>query len=80
MSRWSEEDLGYALAWQAEQDAQCSGCGHPRDESMNPDYETAWDVSTNRCYACAAMARKGKAHSEGGMEAAGLFLGATRRT
>lgn len=75
MARWSEEDLGYALAWQAEQDAQCSGCGEPRDESMNPDNETLYAASTTRCYSCAAMARKGKSLAEGGMEAGGVFLG-----
>jgi hypothetical protein len=76
MSRWSEEDLGYALAWQAEQDGLCSGgCGQPRDESMDPANEGKYEVPTTRCFACAAMARVGKTHAERGMEVGGVFLG-----
>lgn len=48
---WLEDDTRKAVAWQAEQNARCSGCGQPRSECMSedaPDYEAEmW-----RCFAC----------------------------
>src|SRR3546814_4207080 len=51
---WSEEDIAAALEWQSEQDAKCPGCGHPMDETLDPngpDYRAA-----NRIFADGASA------------------------
>ena len=50
---WLPADTEAALVWQEAQDDQCSGCGHPRSEAMNPsgpDYQ----VTPLRCRACEA--------------------------
>lgn len=54
---WLPEDTAYALAWQAEQDLTCDGCGQPTDESMSPEAEGAYKVSPKRCHACSERGR-----------------------
>lgn len=68
------EDYDLAMEAEAERRLRCSGCGHPRDESMDPardlppgmggvgEYETH-DVV---CQACAAKARRERALTEAG--------------
>lgn len=69
---WLPEDLAEQLAWQAEQRAKCDGCGQPKDESMNPDNDGAYEVTALRCHSCAAMSAKSKTYSD--MSSAGLYL------
>lgn len=54
---WTEDDLEYVLEWQRMQDALCSGCGQPRDESFDPDYADAYEPKVLRCHACATAGR-----------------------
>ena len=58
---WSDEDVAAALAWQDNEDAKCSGCGHPRDESMDPERALAYDAEPVVCHSCAARARADRA-------------------
>jgi hypothetical protein len=53
-----------ALAWQAEQDALCTGCGNPRDESMAPAHEEHWVTDKLVCFACRARARRARESTE----------------
>lgn len=58
-------DTEAALVWQECQDDACSGCGHPRSETMNPngpDYE----ATPLRCRACEA--REARAHQMAQMD------------
>lgn len=57
---WTEDDIEYVLEWQRMQDALCSGCGQPRDESFSADYADAYVASMQRCHACAAKERKAR--------------------
>lgn len=57
---WLSQDLDEALAWQAELDAQCPGCGHPVDLAWDPDRMGDWVASDEHCWACAASARRAK--------------------
>lgn len=60
---WTELDRVKALAWQAEQNARCGGCGHPLDESMDPDNEEGvYEVRHSVCHACAARERAIEKH------------------
>lgn len=45
------------LEWQREQDLLCPGCGHPRDETMDPEAQDRYDSKALRCFACAAKER-----------------------
>lgn len=58
-----------ALAWQAEQEARCGGCGLPCDESMAPSAENAYVARPVRCHACTVRAGAAAAFSgePGGM-------------
>jgi hypothetical protein len=52
---WPEEDIDLALQWQAEQRLQCKSCGHPIDESSNPDSIRAYEAHELTCHACAVI-------------------------
>lgn len=52
---WLPEDTELALAYQAEAKLRCSGCGNPRDESMNPEMAHVWKSHSSVCYACAEL-------------------------
>lgn len=67
------------MQWQAERDLTCSGCGHPRDESMNPDLAESWDVRAVRCFACEAKSlAEDRARDDGKGETHGLYFVAER--
>ena len=49
---WTQDDRGYALAWQSIEDGKCPcGCGHPVAESTDPANENAYDGHSIRCFA-----------------------------
>lgn len=54
--QWLETDLGYALAWQADKRATCTGCGTRADE-WDED-EIAYIGDQIRCEGCAAIAQE----------------------
>ncbi len=41
-----------ALAWQAEQELLCPGCGHPLDETTDPHLMRLWEATSKQCHAC----------------------------
>lgn len=75
---WTEDDVEYALAWQALTTGDCSGCGQPLAESFDPANEGEYDVSALRCHACTAKDRHRAEFEEAGGEMAGLFLSVTK--
>lgn len=59
---WLPADTEAALVWQEAQDDACSGCGHPRSETMDPNGPD-YTATALRCRACEtrdAMASKWK--------------------
>lgn len=52
---WLDEDTELALQYLAELKLKCSGCGNPRDESMDPDLAHVWASGSAVCYACAEL-------------------------
>lgn len=75
---WTEDDIEYALEWQAMQDALCPGCGQPRDQSFDPANSEAYEASLRRCHACAESQRAVKSIRESGMEPEGLYASVAR--
>lgn len=73
---WLPEDTELALAWQAEQDLTCPGCGNPRDECMDPANADAYEVHVLRCFACEAKSLS-SSRSES-VESHGLYYVAER--
>lgn len=52
---WTLDDIRAHLDWQAEQESKCSGCGNPRDESMQTEERApAYEAVPVVCWACAA--------------------------
>ena len=58
---WSDDDTALALAWQANENANCSGCGLPRAQTMAPGADRKyWPVHSASCAACEALIAKGR--------------------
>jgi hypothetical protein len=55
---WLAEDVDLALEWQGEQDVTCRGCGHPIDETTDPDNEGLYEAHQVTCLACEVMRRR----------------------
>ncbi len=47
---WTLSDTEAVLALVADEDARCSGCGQPRDETLKPEN---WRKYTAEAYTCA---------------------------
>lgn len=71
---WTEDDVEYALAWQALANDDCPGCGQLKAESFAIENHDAYDVKALVCHACAERGREQHALQEAGMEMAGLHL------
>lgn len=54
-------DRAKALAWHLEQQITCPGCGHPLDETTDPDSEGGWTAEKVRCHACHAQGVRAEA-------------------
>lgn len=52
---WLPDDIEYALGHMAELKLRCSGCGNPRDESMDPERAHQWHAHSSVCFACAEI-------------------------
>jgi hypothetical protein len=76
---WTEDDVEYALEWQALNAASCPGCGEPKSESFDAANASAYDVHPLRCHACAAREETRDDYSDQGGSMAGLFLTVSRR-
>jgi hypothetical protein len=74
---WLAEDTEWVLAWQAYRDGLCSGCGHPMEESFDPDNAERYATHRLRCYACAAVANAMHSDPGGQVDTAGLYVHAT---
>ena len=52
-AEWTPNDREMALQWRTEKDLQCTGCGHPRDESMADEHDApTYQVEALQCHAC----------------------------
>lgn len=49
---WTDEDRAWHLAYMAERDERCSGCGQPLAECMDPDTAGRWEVLKRTCEPC----------------------------
>lgn len=57
-------DRAKALAWQLEQALICPGCGHPLDETTDPEAEGAYSADKVRCHACHAKGMRAETTGE----------------
>jgi hypothetical protein len=56
-SEWKDEDRQAAMALQDYEASLCSGCGHPLEETTDPDKEYAYKAALPiRCHYCTAAA------------------------
>lgn len=62
---WTQDDTDLALALTAIDGERCSGCGHPRSESMDPAREFDWKAEAVRCHSCAARDRAARKVGDG---------------
>ena len=75
---WLPEDTEAALEWQAWQQRLCSGCGTPRDESMD-EHGPAYEAEPLRCRACEARDMASRRFTEADGDTAGLFFTVSAR-
>lgn len=66
---WSQTDTDLAVALTTLEAGACSGCGHPRAETYNPEFEFDWRAEALRCHSCATRDREA---AKGGMDTSGL--------
>lgn len=82
LTQWRELsafDRFHALALQEAEDDECSGCGQPRSESMDPANERAYvGMLPHRCFACTARERRMKEYEQASQPGA-LFFGVVKR-
>lgn len=57
-------DRAKALAWKLERDLICPGCGHPLDETTDPDNEGGYRADKVRCHACHAKGMRAETVGE----------------
>lgn len=74
-----DSDSEAALEYFEEQSLLCSGCGLPRDETMDKDAQDAYEAHLFRCHACAARDRKARQHAKDGGDDAGALFAVERR-
>jgi hypothetical protein len=77
---WTEDDVEYALAWQAIAAENCPGCGQPKSESFDPANERAYDVTALVCHACAARTHRQASFEDADGDLAGLYMTVTKTT
>ena len=68
---WTRDDAQAVLEYLREKALLCSGCGLPRDETMDPEAEGHFASRALRCHACAARDRA--ARKFGGDQGASLY-------
>lgn len=61
---WTDDDIDAALAYMDHLDSLCSGCGHPRNETFDPENFMAYHTEAYRCHACADRDMTQRARSE----------------
>ncbi|MFD9124358.1 hypothetical protein [Kitasatospora sp. NPDC059571] len=76
---WTEDDRSWALALLLVEAEVCRGCGHPLDESTDPEQEFGWAAEVIRCHACATAARTAQAFEKGGGDPHGANVHVHRR-
>ena len=59
---------------------ECSGCGLPRDETMDRDNQHAYDSDPIRCHACAARDRRAQGFHRDGGDSAGIRFSITKES
>lgn len=69
---WTEDDVEYALQWQALTRDECPGCGHPRSETYERGNADAYAVTRLRCHACATREAADKEFSDAGGDTDGM--------
>lgn len=58
---WTQDDTDLAVALTDLESGRCSGCGHPRTETMSPESEFGWRAEALRCHSCATRERAARA-------------------
>jgi hypothetical protein len=71
---WLREDAEAVFEVHREKALTCPGCGNPRDESMDPEYEGAYNSRALVCHACAVRDRKQKNFTSGPHDPSGLYF------
>ena len=75
---WLESDTEAVLEWLREQALICSGCGHPRDETMQKEADGKYTPHILICHACAANERALRKFMDERPKATGVMAGAER--
>jgi len=70
---WTEEDYGWAAAEESNRAALCpGGCGHPLEETIDPDIE--WEAPLPVvCFACRTLAKRQAEYQRPDVEPGHLF-------
>lgn len=71
---WTEDDVEYALEWQAVTRDECPGCGQPRSQTYDAANAQAYHVAKRRCHACAEREAAEQEFNEAGGDTAGLHF------
>jgi hypothetical protein len=75
---WSDEDRGWVLAFMADQDDICSGCGHYISECRDPNTMGQWSPREVTCEACRIL--QAAADNVAESHARGVYIGTYRNT
>lgn len=71
--------MDLALEYQAEKNAMCSGCGHPLDETSDPENLRLYRVEEIHCQGCAVKAWRAKTIRDEERDPAGTRLVVLKR-
>lgn len=56
-SPWTDVDTDVVRAVAEDRAARCDGCGHPTDQTFDPELERHWTAHPRQCHSCAAGER-----------------------
>ena len=72
---WLPNDTEAVFDYLREQAIACPGCGHPRDETMDPKAEEHYRSRSLKCHACAAREREAdRFNSQPNVKSAGVYF------
>lgn len=72
---WTEVDREAVFEYLREEKLLCPGCGHPRDETMDPEAEGHFRARSYKCHACLVGAvERAKYRGDHPWESGGLIV------